>query len=161
MNLASENPKAVFWKLPRKNLANFRIDTRREGESIAEFVARSVLTPEQITCVESQPVRGTPNLRRLRGELQDAGFADIRLDLRAGGESLTFKVRLTPQVMADDSDSLLRLWIGLFRAAGFRVGFSEIAITAVDGPQISGGTLTGPIDEVAEHGAPAIELEHG
>lgn len=44
----------------------------------------------------------------------------------------------------------------MVRAAGFRIGFEEIGIAAVDGPIISGGALTGPINEICEHGAPAI-----
>jgi hypothetical protein len=161
MPTTEENPKTVFRKLPRKNLANFRLRERGASESFAEFLARNRITDEEIAWVDRQPVQGAPSLRRLRAQLEQARFAGIELDLYAGGEALDFKLRLTPQVAAEDGDSLVRLWIRLFRAAGFEVGFSELGISSVDGTLISGKTLTGPIDQVAERGAPAIELEHG
>jgi hypothetical protein len=153
-----ENPKTVFRRLPRKNLANFRVNGRGASESIAEFVARSRLTLEEIEWAERQPVNGAPSLRRLRTGLANAGFADIKLELGADREVLRFAVRLTPQVAAEDGDELLRLWVSVFRAAGFRIGFEEIGIDAVEGPIVSGGTLTGPINEICEQGAPAIEV---
>jgi hypothetical protein len=160
MPATEENPKTVFRKLPRKNLANFRLRERGASESFAEFLARNRITDEEIAWVQSQPVVGAPSLRRLRAKLGQAGFAAIKLDLYASGEVLDFKVRLTPQVMAEESDSLVRLWIRIFRESGFNVGFCEVGISNVDGTLFSGLTLTGPIDQVAEHGAPAIELEH-
>ena len=154
-----ENPKTVFRKLPRKNLANFRLNERAASESIANFVARSRLTHEEVAWAQNQPVQGRPDLNRLRIGLARAGFEDIELQLCGHGESLSFTVRLTGQVSADDSNSLVRLWITTFRCAGFRIGFEEIGITDVDGPLISGTTWTGPLEEVAEGRATAIELE--
>ena len=158
MPATRENPKAVFRRLPRKNLANFRVNARGASESIAQFVARSRLTRAEIEWAERQPVEGAPSLRRLRAGLANAGVVDIKLELRADREVLQFAVRLTPQAAAEDGDELLRLWVRVLRAAGFRVGFEEIGIGAVDGPIISGATLTGQINEIGEHAAPAIEV---
>jgi hypothetical protein len=104
-----ENPKAVFRKLPRKRLANFRVNERAASESIANFVARSRLTHEQVAWAQNQPVQGRPDLNRLRIGLARAGFEDIKLQLSDHGESLSFTVRLTAKVSAEDSDSLVRL----------------------------------------------------
>jgi hypothetical protein len=158
MAATSENPRAVFRKLPRKNLANFKVNVRSASESIVEFIERSRLTPEQIAWAQSLPVNGTPDLNRLRIGLANAGFADIQFQL-SGHDSLSFTVRLTGQVSADDSASLLRQWVATFRCAGFRIGLEEIGIDDVDGPLISGTTWTGPLEEVAEGRAPVIELE--
>ena len=72
---------------------------------------------------------------------------------------MELRARITARVEADDRESLLRLLIKLLRAAGFRVGFCEAGIVDVDGAVVTAYSLTGPIGEVAEHGAPAIELE--
>ena len=154
-----ENPKAIFRSLPRKNLGRFGPNVRRESESISEFVARSRITPAEVAWVDRQPVHDTPSLRRLRANLADAGFADIRLGLYPSGEEMAFQVRLTHRAAAEDSQSFLRLLLRALRAAGFRVGFSEVGIAYVDGAVIGCYALTGPLIEIMEHGAPAIELE--
>ena len=86
----------------------------------------------------------------------DAGFEDIELNLSDDGEDLSFKLRVTEQVAAQDSDALLELWIAAFRRAGFQIGFEEIAITGVAEALVSGQTLTGPIAEIAECRPPTI-----
>ncbi len=134
----------------------FRPNGRGEAETVQELVKRNRLTPEQTAWPQTQPVRGTPSLQRLSMALADAGFDDIHLRLSGDGEDVSFKVRLTERVMAQDSDALLRLWITTFRQAGFPIGFEEIGIIDVDGTLISGQALVGPIDEIAEHGAPQI-----
>jgi hypothetical protein len=143
---------------PGDTFVRFAPNGRREGETVQQFVQRNQLTPEQTAWPQTQPVRGNPSLQRLSMALADAGFDDIHLRLSGDGEDVSFKVRLTERVMAQDSDELLRLWIATFRQAGFRVGFEEIGFIDVDGTRISGHTLVGPIDEIAEHGAPQIEI---
>jgi hypothetical protein len=161
MPSTKENPKSVFGRLPRKDLSRFGVNERGTGESIEEFVARSRLTPAEVAWVDRQPVHGAPSLRRLRANLAEAGFADIRLGLNPSGEELVLQVRLTHEVDAEDSQSFLRLLVRALRAAGFGVGFSEVGIVNVDGAVIGCYALTGPFIEIMEHGAPAIELEHG
>jgi hypothetical protein len=153
-----ENPRSVFRQLPRKYLTKFKTNERSASESIADFVARNRITPEEIAWVQRQPLYGQPSLRRLRAELLAEGFQDIRFQLSDDLVDITFDVRLTTQVKAQDSKSLLRLWIRIFRAAGFCVGFSELGITNVEGPIISGITLTASLDPPAQPGT-AIELE--
>ena len=72
---------------------------------------------------------------------------------------IEFWVGLTAQVQPDDTESLIRCWIQIFRAAGFGIGFPELGITNVDGPVISAAAWTLPIEQVPRQGAPA-ELEH-
>ena len=98
-------------------------------------------------------------IRQLRAGLADAGFADIRLKLSEDRADIKFRVGLTVRVMPDDSESLIRLWVQIFRAAGFGIGFPELGITHVDGPLIWGAAWTAPIEQVARLGAPAA-LEH-
>jgi hypothetical protein len=159
--MASEDPKSFFLRLPRIRRGRFGPNERAVGETIAEFVARSRLTPQEIAWAQSQPVQGRPDLNRLRIELEDAGFTHIDLRLSEDREILRFKVRLSARVGAADNDGLLRVWITRFRRAGFEVTFVEVGIDAVDGQAISGSTLTGPLDAVCQQGAPAIELERG
>ena len=161
MDATEENPKAVFFRLPRKDLANFRLRERAASESIAEFLARNRITAEEIAWAQSLPVNGRPDLNRLRDGLARAGFEHIKFQLSAQRERLSFTVRLTAKVSAEDSDSLVRLWITTFRCAGFLIGFEEIGVSNMVGPLISGTTWTAPMEEVAEGRAPAIELEHG
>jgi hypothetical protein len=156
--MPKENPRSVFRQLPRKDLTKFKMNERGASESIADFVARIRITPEEIAWVQGQPLYGQPSLRRLRAELLAEGFEDIRFQLSDDRVDITFDVRLTAQVEAQDLESLLRLWIRIFRAAGFCVGFSELGITNVDGPIISGITLTTSLDPPAPPGI-AIELE--
>jgi hypothetical protein len=130
---------------------------KAESESIAQSIARSRLTPEEIAWAQSQPVNGRPNLNRLCAELAKAGFEDIEIDPSADRERLSFKMRLTERVVAQNNDSLLRSWITALRSAGFQVGFEEVGVADVEGNLISGDTLTGPIAEICEHGAPQIE----
>lgn len=160
MSSTAENPKSVFGLLPRKDLTRFKVNERGVGESIEDFLARSRLTPEEVAWVGRQPVHGAPSFRRLRANLAEGGFADIRLGLRPSGEEMVLQVRLTHQVDAEDSQSFLRLLVRALRAAGFRVGFSEVGIVNVDGAVIGCYALTGPTIEIMEHGAPAIELEN-
>ena len=159
MAATEENPKAVFRKFPRKDLDRFRLHERGASESIAEFVARSRITPAEVAWLDCQPVHDAPSLRRLRANLAEAGFVDIRLGLRPTGEEMAFQVRLTHQVDAEDSQSFLRLLVRALRTAGFQVGFSEVGIVNVDGAVISCYALTAPLCQIMEHGAPAIELE--
>ena len=159
--MTKENPKSILSRLPRRDLSRFGPNVRAEGETIAAFVARGRLTTAQMAWANAQPVFENPDLNRLRAELVIAGFMDIVLRLDDDHQVLEFSLRLTGQVEDEDNETLLRLWITIFRSAGFRVGFEEIGIVGVDGPLISGCTLTGPIEEVAEHGAPVIQLEHG
>lgn len=102
MPATRENSKAIFRRFPRKNLANFRVNERGSSESIAQFVARSRLTREEIEWAERQSVNGAPSLRRLRTGLANAGVIDIKLELGADGKVLRFAVRLTPQAAAED-----------------------------------------------------------
>jgi hypothetical protein len=159
--MLQENPTAIFRSLPRKNLGRFGPNVRRESESISEFVARSGITPAEVAWVDRQPVHGAPSLRRLRANLAEAGFADIRLRLHPSGEEMVLQVRRTHRVDAEDSQSFLRLLVRTLRAAGFQVGFSELGIVNVDGAVISCYAPTAPLCQIMEHGAPAIELEHG
>ncbi len=135
----------------------FKTNCKAKLETVQDFVKRCRLTPEDIHWPHTQPVAGKPELDRLRTMLAKAGFTDINLKLSDNKQDLSFEVRLTAQVNAEGNDALLRLWITAFRAAGFPVGFEEIGITDVDGNLISGHTLTGPIAEIAEHGAPRIQ----
>ena len=161
MASTEENPKSVFHQLPRKDLAKFNVNERSSSESVAEFLLRNRITPEEIAWLERQPVCGEPSLRRLRTELAAAGFQDIGLQLSDDRMDIEFGVGLTPLVKADDSESLLRLWIQVFRAAGFCVGFAELGITTVAGPFISGDALVAPIDVLARLGAPdVLEGDH-
>jgi hypothetical protein len=137
----------------------FGPNCRAESESIADFVTRSELTAEDIAWTQGQQVHGRPSLPRLRATLAEAGFADIELRLSADRQDLSFQVRVTDQVAARDSDSLLRLWITALRAAGFNVGIGEVGITAAEGDLVYGQALTGPLAEIAEHGAPQIDPE--
>lgn len=128
--------------------AKFEASHRREAETVQEFVQRSKLTPEQIAWTESQPVVGEPSLPRLRAVLADAGFADIQLTLSSAGEDLSFSMRVTERVEARDTESLFRLWISTFRAAGYPIGYQEIGIANVRGDLIGGHALTAPLEEL-------------
>ncbi len=145
-------------RLPHIQSGRFGANERAKGETIAEFVARSRLSPEEIAWAQDQPVHGCPDLNRLRGELAKAGFNDIDLQLSADRERFSFKMRLTERVFAEDNGALLRSWITALRSAGFRVGFAEVGVADVEGKFISGETLTGPVAEICEHGAPHIEV---
>jgi len=129
--------------------ARIKLNQRRAGESIRDFVERNKLTKEQTAWTESQQVIGHPSLSRLSAALTDAGFADIELGLSDEGENLSFRVQVTELVPASDSDALLRQWITAFRKAGFRIGFEEIGIADVKGSVITGHTLTAPPYEIA------------
>ncbi len=135
----------------------FQPNVRRETETVQRFLERNALTAEEVAWQQALPVVGNPSLRRLHAALAEAGFADIELRLSADQQDLSFNVRVTDQVAAQDSDSLLRSWIIALRAAGFRVGFEEIGISDAEGSLVYGQALTGPIAEIAEHGAPPIE----
>ena len=102
---------------------------------------------------------GPPSLRRLRAGLTGAGFADIWLKLSEDRADIKFRGGLTARVTPDDSKLLIRLWVQIFRAAGFGIGFPELGITNVDGPVISGAAWTASIEQVARQRAPA-ELQH-
>jgi EAL domain-containing protein (putative c-di-GMP-specific phosphodiesterase class I) len=142
--------------LKTKTVTNFHPNERADHETIAEFLARSRLSPEQIEWAQSQPVHGRPDLDRLRAELAKVGFDDIDLQLSADRERLSFKMRLTERGVAEDNDALLRSWIMALRSAGFRVGFEEVGVADVEGDLISGNALTGPLAEICEQGAPHI-----
>jgi hypothetical protein len=161
MVATKENPRAVFRKFPRRDLERFKVNERAASASVADFLARSRITPAEVAWLDRQPVYGTPSLPRLRAKLVERGFVGIRLEVIADGLDLDVQVRLTAQVDVDDTESLLRLLITQFRSAGFRVGFSEMSIVNVDGPVISCHTATGPMEELVAQGPPAIELEHG
>jgi hypothetical protein len=133
---------------------DFRPNSRSESEIVHGFLERTALTPEEVAWQQALPVVGSPSPRRLRAALAEAGLADIDPRLSAEGQDLSFKMRVTDRVGAHDSDSLVRLWIAAFRAAGFRVGFKEVGIIGADGSAVYGQALTGPIAEIAERGAP-------
>jgi hypothetical protein len=134
----------------------FGPNCKAQSESIAEFVARSRLTPEEIAWTQSQPVHGRPDLDRLRAELAKAGFEDIEIEPSADRERLSFRMRLTERVVAEDNDALLRSWITALRSAGFRVGFEEVGVADVEGNFISADALTAPLEEICEQGAPHV-----
>jgi hypothetical protein len=114
------------------------------------------VTAAELAWQQKQPVVGPPSLPRLRAALKQAGFERVRLKLDANHEGLAFALR--PGTLAGQPvrDRLLKLLIRTFRSAGFDIGWSELAVHST-GTSIIGATLTGPIDEVAEDGAPAIE----
>ena len=155
-----EEPKSTLLKLPRIDLGNFTVNGRRADETIAEFIERNRITDEQLAWVEAQPLRGKPSLRRLRAAFAGAGFEDISLQLSDDHQDLEFRVRLTPNVNAEDSESLVRLWIKILRSSGFCVGFSEAGITDLAGAVAHGTTLTDNSERLYHNGAPAIEQEN-
>jgi hypothetical protein len=123
-------------------------------DTVQVQVARRPLSSEEAAWVQRQPVHGKPDLNRLRAELAEAGFEAVELQLSADREFLTFQARVTYRVGTMDDDLLLRRLASIFRRAGFAVGFEELAIVEVDGACLSGHTLTGPLAEICEHGAP-------
>ena len=105
-----------------------------------------------------QPVCPPPSLRRLREALKSEGFSNVQLRLHDDGEGMDFRLGRGTKTQRVKGDQLHRLLIRICRNAGFAIGYEELAVKA-NRASIMGITLTGPIAQVAEHGAPAIELE--
>ena len=103
MPLRKESPKSVFRRLPRNNLAKFKVNVRGASESTKEFLARNRITSEEMAWTQRQPVYGPPSLRRLRAGLTGAGFADIWLKLSEDRADIKFRGGLTARVTPDDS----------------------------------------------------------
>lgn len=104
-----------------------------------------------------QPVHPPASLPRLRAALKSAGFNEVRVRLHDDQESMDFRLRAGRRLNGVKGDQLHRLLIRVCRSAGFAIGYEELAVEA-SGASMKGFTLTGPIGEVAEHGAPVIEL---
>jgi len=104
-----------------------------------------------------QPVHPPASLPRLRAALKSAGFNKVQVRLHDDRESMDFRLRPGHGLNGLEGDQLRRLLIRTCRSAGFAIGYEELAVEAT-GASMKGFTLTGPIGEVAEHGAPVIEL---
>jgi hypothetical protein len=151
-----ETPKGIFARLPRPKdpkqfetkPARFEVNQRREGETIAAFVQRSALTPEESAWGTSQPVVGQPCLTRLRTALTETGFEVLELTPSDDGDDLDFRLRVTERVAAPDSKALLRTWVRALRASGYEVGLDGVGIRDVDGDIVTGRSLTAPHEEL-------------
>lgn len=152
-----EDPKSVFTNLARLDLSKFTVNQRPQHISIAKWMQMNRVKEEEFRWVGQQQVIGSPSLTRLRAGFSRAGFQEVSLKLHEARDNLDFRVRITPQVGAADSQALLRLWIQLLRQSGFRVGFCEVGITEVDGVVIRGCTMTDEGRRLFDHGPPAIE----
>jgi len=114
-----------------------------------------IVTPTEFKWQHKQPVIGLPSLPRLRSVLKQEGFSSVRVKLAANQESLQFTLRPGPEREGLKGDRLLKLLIRVFRSAGFAVGFEELSVDSAD-TLVKGYTLTGPLEEIAETGAPSI-----
>jgi hypothetical protein len=109
------------------------------------------VTEEEMAWTQAQPVVGAPSLSRLAAALRTAGWEPLELVLSNDGESLEFSLRGQSRVAVERKNAL-RTLIGVFRQAGFRVGFTEVAIDFFDGERLTGVSLVAPLEHVCEHG---------
>jgi hypothetical protein len=115
------------------------------------------LTQDEVQWQESQPVRGTPSLARLRSALSSVGLPPVEVGLDAEAENVHFHLIRARAVRSLDADQTTRLLISTFRSSGFDVGFTELGVTDLFERSLSGTSLVGPLHQVCERRAPTVE----
>lgn len=117
------------------------------------------VSPEELAWTQAQPLVGSPSLSRLAAALSAAGWEPQELALSKDGESVEYSLggQTLQGRVAIERENTLRTLIRVFRQAGFRVGFTEVAIGIFDGERITGSSLVGPLEQVCTHGPMSVE----
>ena len=116
------------------------------------------ISAEELAWTRLQPVVGTPSFTRLRAALEAAGLPVIEVVLHQDRIGFSFRLRRTETVCGMSKEQTLRRLITIFRASGFEVGFSEVAIAELNATTIHGDSLIAPIDVLAKRCEVPVEF---